>query len=64
MVMATIYIECGELDKALDELEVLLSEQTAFTVNDFKLNKDFEPLRKLPRYQEMIKKYSGTVELP
>jgi hypothetical protein len=64
MVMASIYVECGEYDKAIDELEVLLSEQTPFTVNDFKLNPDLEPLRKLPRYQEMIKKYSGIVGLP
>lgn len=61
--MATIYVECGEYDKALDELEVLLAEQTPFTVNDFKLNPDLEPLRKLPRYQEMIRKYSASSQL-
>lgn len=58
MVMASIYVECGEYDKAMDELEVLLSEQTPFTVNDFKLNPDLEPLRKLPRYQEMMRKFA------
>lgn len=58
MVMASIYVECGEYDKAMDQLEVLLSEQTPFTVNDFKLNPDLEPLRKLPRYQEMIRKFA------
>jgi hypothetical protein len=64
MVMAIIYIKCGEYDKALDELDVLLAQQTPFTVNDFKLNPELEPLRKLPRYQEMIRKYSGTTSLP
>ncbi len=62
MVMATIYVECGEFDKALDELETLLSQQTGFTVNDFKLNPELEPLRKLPRYQEMMKKYTSLTE--
>ena len=58
MVMAIIYVECGEYDKALDELDELLAQQTPYTVNDFKLNMELEPLRKLPRYQEMMRKYS------
>jgi hypothetical protein len=58
MVMAIIYVQCGEYDKALDELDELLAEQTPYTVNDFKLNPELEPLRKLPRYQEMMRKYS------
>jgi tetratricopeptide (TPR) repeat protein len=57
MVMANIYARCGDYDKALDELEELLSQQTNYTVNDFKLNSELEPLRKLPRYQEMVQKY-------
>ena len=58
MVMAIIYAKCGDYDKALDELEELLLQQTNYTVNDFKLNMELEPLRKLPRYQEMMQKYS------
>lgn len=58
MVMAIIYVKCGDYDKALDELEELLSQQTSYTVNDYKLNRELEPLRKLPRYQEMIQRYS------
>lgn len=57
MVMATIYVKCGEYDKAIDQLEVLLGEQTPYTVNDFKLNPELDPLRKLPRYQELIERY-------
>lgn len=64
MVMAIIYVKCGEYDKALDELDELLAEQTPYTINDFKLNPELEPLRKLPRYQEMIRKYGGTPNLP
>jgi len=58
MVMAVIYVKCGEFDKALDELEELLSQQTNYSVNDLKLNGELEPLRKLPRYQEMMRMYS------
>jgi len=60
MVMALIYVKCGQYDNAIDELEVLLSQKTNFTVNDFKLNLDLEPLWKLPRYQEMIHRYSDS----
>jgi hypothetical protein len=58
MVMADIYIKCGEYDKALDQLEMLLSQRTGFTANDFKLISYLDPLRHLPRYQEMMKKYA------
>ncbi len=57
MVMAIIYVKCGEYDKAIDQLEVLLGEQTPYTVNDFKLNTELDPLRKLPRYQQLLEKY-------
>ncbi len=60
MVMAVIYTECGQYDKALDELEVLLSELTGYSVNSLKMSSHFDPLRKLPRYQEMMRKYAGT----
>jgi hypothetical protein len=64
MVMAIIYVKCGQYDSALDELEELLSQQTPYTVNDFILNPELEPLHKLPRYQEMMRKYSGTSGKP
>jgi tetratricopeptide (TPR) repeat protein len=57
MVMAIIYIKCGQFDKALDELEELLAQQTPYSVNDLKLNEKLEPLRKLPRYQKLLEKY-------
>jgi hypothetical protein len=64
MVMAIIYVKCGEYDKALDELDELLAQQTPYTVNDFKQNPELEPLRKLKRYQEMMHKYSVTAGRP
>ena len=57
MVMAIIYVKCGLYDKALDELEELLSQQTNYTPNDFNMHEEFAPLRKLPRYQELMQKY-------
>ena len=59
MVMAIIYVKCGQYDRALDELEELLAQQTPFTVNDFKLNGKLEPLRELPRFQKLLEKYGA-----
>jgi hypothetical protein len=59
MVMANIYARCGNYDKALDELENLLSSQTYHTIHDFEMNEHLAPLRHLPRYQELIRKYSA-----
>ncbi len=59
MVMAIIYTKCKQYDKALDELEVLLSEQTSYSTKLLSRNSLFAPLRNLPRYQEMMKKYAS-----
>lgn len=61
MVMAIIYVKCGKYDEALDQLEELLSQQTAFTVNDFILNSELAPLRRLPRYQQLLRKYERAI---
>ena len=58
MVMAIIYVKCGQYDEALDQLEELLSQQSGYSVNDFKLNGELEPLRKLPRYQKLMERYA------
>jgi hypothetical protein len=58
MVMALIYVKCGQNDKAISQLEELLAQQTNYTINDFRMHMEFEPLWKLPRYQEMIKKHA------
>jgi hypothetical protein len=59
MVMANIYARCGNYDKALDELEDLLAQQTPYTVNNFELNGNLEPLRKLRRYQQLREKHGA-----
>ena len=58
MVMAQIYTNCGEYDKALDELEDLLSLETGFTINSLKFENWTRPLRELPRYKELEKEYA------
>jgi len=59
MVMANIYTGCGDYDKALDELEQLLSSLTSYTVHDFEMNENLAPLRHLPGYQELIRRYGA-----
>ena len=58
MVMANIYTNCGEYNKALDELAYLSSMETGFTVNYFKFDKWIQPLLEHPRYKELEKKYA------
>jgi len=58
MVMAIVYTKCGEYDKAIDKLDEVMAQRTIYTVNDLKLNRDLEPLRNLPRYQELIRRYT------
>ena len=59
MVLANIYARCGDYDKALDELEDLLSSQTSYAVHDFEMNENLAPLRHLPRYRELIRRYGA-----
>lgn len=58
MVMAKIYIICGEYDKAMDEIETVLSQNTLPNANMLKLTPWIDPIRDNPRFKEMIKRYS------
>ncbi len=58
--LAEVYSIVGEYDKALDEIELLLSIPYYFTTWDLKLNPFWDPLRDNPRFQELIEKYEGT----
>ena len=58
MVMAQIYTNCGEYDKALDEIEDFLSFETGYTINFLKFESWTRPLRELPRYKELEKQYA------
>ena len=58
--LAYVYSMVGEYDKALDEIEFLLSIPYDFTTWDLKLNPYWDPLRDYPRFQELINKYEWT----
>ena len=55
--LALIYVVVGEYDAALDQMEYLLSIPSDFSVPYLRLDPQFDPLRKLPRYQRLLEKY-------
>jgi len=57
MVMINIYLVCKQFDNALDEMELLLSQNIEFTANDFKIGKEYDPLRDNPRFKALMEKY-------
>ena len=58
--LAYVYSMVGEQDKALDEIELLLTIPYSFTTWDLKLNPYWDPLRDNPRFLELIEKYKDT----
>jgi len=56
--MAKIYTRCGKNSDAIATIDHLLSLGSYFTVNDFKLAREFDPLRDAPRFKDLMKKYS------
>jgi serine/threonine protein kinase/tetratricopeptide (TPR) repeat protein len=56
--LSYIYSMVGEYDKALDEIELILSIPYYFTTWDLKLSPYWDPMRDHPRFQELIVKYS------
>lgn len=57
MVMAQIYTKCGSYNEAIDIIEYLLSLETTFTVNDFRMNPLLKPLGEDSRFQAIMQKY-------
>lgn len=55
--LAYVYSIISEYEKALDEIEFLLSIPYYFTAWELKLNPIWDPLRDHPRFQELIVKY-------
>lgn len=56
---ALVNILLGDYDNALKQIDFLLSNQPGLSVNRLKLDPLYDPLRNLPAYKEIIKKYSG-----
>jgi len=56
--LALIYVEVGEYDAALDQIEQSLSIPNGFlSVSKLRLDPRYDPLRNLPRYQKLVEKY-------
>ncbi len=58
MVMANIFIKCGKYDEAIERLDYLLSLRGWFTVNSLIMGKEFDPIRNMPEFQALLKKYA------
>ena len=59
--LARIYVLVGENEAALDKLDYLLSIPCGdFSVPGLKADRTWDPLRSLPRYKQLLKKYSET----
>lgn len=58
--LAYVYSMVGEQDKALDEIELILSIPFYLTTWDLKLDPIWDPLRDNLRFQELIEKYKAT----
>ncbi len=52
--LARIYIRVGEPEKALDRLEPLLKIPYLLSPGWLKIDPDFDPLRRLPRFQKLV----------
>jgi TolB-like protein/Flp pilus assembly protein TadD len=52
--LVEIYIEVGEYDAALDQIEYLLSIPCGVSVSLLRLDPLYDPLRKLPRFQKLL----------
>ena len=57
MASAQICAEVGEREKALDQLETLLSIPSLLSVPLLKLEPRWDPLRDHPRFQALLEKY-------
>ena len=59
MVMARIYAYAGEYEKAIDELEYLLSIPAWATPNYLRADPDFAPLREIPRFEMILAEFES-----
>jgi len=53
-VVAAIYARAGELDKAIDELEVALSVPNFISIPWLRVDPLFDPLRDHPRFKALL----------
>ena len=55
--LAEIYIKVGEYEKAIAQLDYLLSIPSNLSINILKLDPLYDPLRENPRFQRLLEKY-------
>ena len=55
--LAKIYAQVGETGKALDLIEELLENPGGSYVGPFRIDPVWDPLRELPRFQDLLEKY-------
>lgn len=56
--LTQIYVMVGDYDAALDQLDYLLSIPSQISVGWIRIDPRWDPLRNIPRFQELMKKYS------
>ena len=59
MVMAQVDVLGGNYNSAIDELETLLSIQTWYTTTYMQADPLLDPLKELPRFRALMKKYES-----
>ncbi len=60
--LARIYASVGELDAAVDELEILLDRPTRMTVGRLRLEPWWRPLHGQPRFEELLLKHEPVTQ--
>ena len=59
MVMATIYTIVGEYERAIDELELVLSIPSWCSTAYLRADPIFAPLQDIPRFKSLLTKYES-----
>ena len=62
--LVRIYIETGEFEKALDKLEPLLEMPYNLSPGWLRIDPNFDPLRKQPRFQKLVEGATGVAAVP
>lgn len=60
MVMAYVYTQTGDFDKACDELEAVLSVPSMISSQWLKIDPLYAPLRGYPRFEALLRKYESS----
>ena len=56
--MTQAYIRLGDVDRALDDMEILLSRPVEFSVGLMAVEPAYDPIRENPRFKDLMAKYA------